>query len=93
MLATVTSKSVRERWRGYLIGAVTMALMLWAGMAVYRSIDLSIYASLPEVFLSMMGIPENADVAALAYGAIYSSYGALTLAALSLSLGSASIAG
>ena len=35
----------------------------------------------------------DADVGALAYGAIYLSYGPLTLASLALSMGSASIAG
>ena len=40
-----------------------------------------------------MNIPADADVGALAYGAIYSSYGALTITSLAISMGAASIAG
>ena len=62
-------------------------------MAVYQDIDISAYSELPEVFLSIMGIPDGADVASLAVGVIYGFYGALTLAGLAVSMGSASIAG
>ena len=93
MLVAVWTKTVRDRWRGSVIGAVTLGLILLMGMSVYRDIDLAVYTDLPEVFRTLMNIPPDADVGSLAYGAIYSSYGALTLAALALSLGSASIAG
>ncbi|HZL07555.1 MAG TPA: ABC transporter permease subunit [Coriobacteriia bacterium] len=93
MLATVTTKTIRDRWLGSLIGATVLALFLWLGMAIYQQIDLSFYTNLGEVFLSLMHIPEDADVGSLAYGAIYASYGGLTLASLALALGSAAIAG
>jgi ABC-2 type transport system permease protein len=93
MLANVATKTVRDRWRGMAIGAFTIGLLLVLGMSAYREIDLSVYTDLPEVFRSLMHIPKDADVASLAYGAIYGSYGAMTVAALSLAMGSASIAG
>ncbi len=93
MLATVVTKTFLDRWKGVAIGAVSLAVLFFFGMAVYRDIDLSVYTDLPEVLRSVMGIPADADVGALAYGAIYSTYGALTLASLALSMGSASIAG
>ena len=93
MLATVLTKTARDRWRPMAIGALTLIALFLMGMAVYRDIDLAVYTDLPEVFRTLMNIPPDADVGSLAYGAIYSSYGALTLAALSLSMGSASIAG
>lgn len=93
MLATVVTKTFRDRWKGQAIGAFTLVLLFLMGMAVYRDIDLKVYTDLPEVFRSLMNIPADADVGALAYGAIYTSYGALTLASLALSMGSASIAG
>lgn len=92
MLATVTTKTVRDRWKGTVIGAVTLGLLLIFGMAVYRDIDLSVYTSLPEAMRALMNIPPDADVGSIAYGAIYSSYGALMLAALAISSGSASYA-
>ena len=93
MLANVFSKTTRDRWKGEAIGVVTLAVLFLFGMAVYRDIDLAVYTDLPEVFRTMVNIPKDADVASLAYGAIYGSYGALTVAALALSMGSASIAG
>ncbi len=93
MLATVVTKTFLDRWKGVAIGAVSLAVLFFFGMAVYRDIDLSVYTDLPEVLRAVMNIPGDADVGALAYGAIYSTYGALTLASLALSMGSASIAG
>ncbi len=93
MLANIFTKTIGDRWRGMTIGGATVGLLMIFGMAVYRDIDLGIYTSLPEAFRTMMNIPDGADAAGLAYGAIYSSYGALTLAGLAISLGSGSIAG
>jgi ABC-2 type transport system permease protein len=70
-----------------------LAALFFFGMSVYRDIDISLYTSLPDVLLSLMNIPKDADVGSLAYGAIYTSYGALTLAALALVMGAGSIAG
>ena len=93
MLATVFTKTVRDRWKGMAIGTAILAVLFLFGMWIYRGIDLGVYTELPEVFRSLVNIPEDADVGSLAYGAIYGSYGAWTLAALALSMGSASIAG
>ncbi len=93
MLATVFTKTIRDRWKGSVIGAVTLGLFLLMGMAVYRNIDLTIYTDLPEALRALINIPADADIGSLGYGAIYSSYGALTLAAIAISMGSASIAG
>jgi len=93
MLANVATKNVLDRWKGILIGAGSIGLLLLMGMSVYRNVDLGLYTSMPAAMRSLVGIGEDTDVGGLAYGAIYASYGALTLAALSLSMGSASIAG
>lgn len=93
MLANIATKTVRDRWKGFALGSAVIAVILWWGMIIYQDIDLSIYTSMPDVFLSMMNIPPDADVGSLAYGAVYASYGALTLAGLALSVGSSSVAG
>jgi ABC-2 type transport system permease protein len=93
MLATVFTKAVLDRWRGMAIGVVSLAVLLLFAMDVYRQIDLSIYTDLPEAFLSLVGIPEDADVASLAYNAIYSSYGSLAMGGLAIAMGAAAIAG
>ena len=92
-LANVFTKTTRDRWKGMAIGSVTLAVLFLFGMSVYRDIDLSVYTDLPDVFRSMVNIPKDADVASLAYGAIYGSYGTMTLAGLALAMGAASIAG
>jgi ABC-2 type transport system permease protein len=93
MLANVFAKTIRDRWMAMFIGAISIGLLLLAGMAAYRSIDLSIYQDMPAAFTALMNIPRTADLGALAYGAIYASYGALTLAALAIPMGSGAIAG
>ncbi len=93
MLVNVFTKTTRDRWKGMMIGTAALAVMFFLAMSVYRDIDISVYTDLPEAFLLLMNIPADADVGSLAYGAIYTSYGALTLAALALVTGAASIAG
>ncbi len=93
MLASVFAKTTRDRWKGMAIAMFSLGLLLWMVMAVYQDIDISVYTELPEVFLSIMGIPDGADVASLAVGVMYGFYGALTLAGLAVSMGSASVAG
>jgi ABC-2 type transport system permease protein len=93
MLTNVFTKTTRDRWKGEAIGSITLAVLFFFAMAVYRDIDLSVYTSLPEVYRTLVSIPENADLASLSYGAIFGSYGALTMAGLALAMGSASVAG
>lgn len=92
-LTNVFTKTSRDRWKSTVIGAVTLGALLFFGMAVYRDIDVSFWDDLPEAFRNMFGIPQGADVGGLAYGAIYSGYGALTMAAIALAAGAVSIAG
>ncbi len=94
MLANVFTKTSRDRLAGMVIGAAAIALMLGMGMAVYKDVDLTLYfETMPSAFLELMGIPEAGDAAGLAFGAIYSFMGAMTIAGLAISMGTASIAG
>lgn len=93
MLASVFTKTTRDRWRGEAIGAITLATLFVFAMAVYRDIDLSVYTNLPEIYRTLVSIPQDADLASLSYGAIFGSYGALTMAGLALAMGAASVAG
>ena len=93
MFANVFTKTTRDRQLGLLVGALSIAVLLWYGMAVYRTVYVSFYDQLPPAFLELMGIPAEGDVASLAFGAMYNLMGALTLAGLAISMGSASIAG
>jgi ABC-2 type transport system permease protein len=92
-LTNVFTKSARDRFTSTLVGAVAIAGLLLMGMAVYRGVDLSFYADLPKAFRDMFGISDNFDVGGLAYGAVYSGYGVLTMAAIALAAGAGAIAG
>ncbi len=89
----VTAMTLRERWRGVTIATASLAAMLLLAMAGYRSMDIGIYDNLPEVMRAIVGIPEGADFAGLAYAVIFGSYGALTLGGLSIAIGASLIAG
>lgn len=93
MLVGVFTKTLLDRWRGMTVAAVLLALVLLGGMAVYRDVDLSLYGDLPEAIRALMNIGTEPDASGLAYGAVYGSYGAMTMAAMALSMGAASIAG
>lgn len=93
MYANIFFKTIGDRWKGWTIAVASLLAMFLFGMAVYRDIDLTIYQQLPEAYLSLLGLAENIDVGGLAIGAILGFYGAITLAAMAISMGSASIAG
>lgn len=93
MLTTVFSKSLLDRWRGAAITVVSLSVLLLFAMAAYRDLDISIYTDLPASLQSLIGIPEDADVASLAYSAIYNSYGAMALGGLAITMGAGYIAG
>jgi len=93
MLANVFAKTTRDRWIGAAVAGGAVSLWLLMAAAVYRDIDLTIYTDMPEVIRNLMGIPEGADVGALAYSVVLGFGGAVTVASIALSMGSASIAG
>lgn len=89
----ILTKSVEDRWRGELIATSILGVFLLGGLAAYRQIDLSIYTDMPVAIRAVMHVPDGADVAALAYGVIYSFIAAMTLAGLAVSMGASTIAG
>ena len=93
MLANVFTKTIRDRWLGATIAGGAIALWLLMAASIYRDIDLTIYTDMPEFMRNLMGIPQGADVGALAYSVVLGFAGAVTLASIALSMGSASIAG
>ena len=93
MLANVFAKAVRDRTVSTLIGAMSLGLMLWFGLAVYRDIDISFYQHLPEAVLELMGVPSEGGVGGLAFGAMYDFMGAFVLAGLAIAMGASAVAG
>ncbi|WP_372594322.1 ABC transporter permease subunit [Actinotalea sp.] len=91
--AAVTGMTLRDRWRGATIASASLAALLILAMAAYRSMDVGIYDSLPPALRAIIGIPEGADVASLAYSAVFNAYGALTMGGVAIAVGTSLIAG
>ncbi|MFY9219037.1 MAG: ABC transporter permease subunit [Candidatus Nanopelagicales bacterium] len=89
----VYTQTLSVRWRSVAIAVISLAVLLFFGIAVYRGIDPNIYSGLPESLRSLVGLPVGADVATLAYSAIYATYGGLTMAAMAIAAGVSSLAG
>ena len=93
MLANVFAKTLRDRWLGWAIASGVIGSFVVLGMVAYEGIDLSVLDTFPEAYRSLFGLTAGVDAGALAISAIYGSYGAMTVAAMALAMGAASIAG
>ncbi len=93
MLTNIFTKSLRDRWTSTAIGMAITGVFLVMAMAAYQSIDVSVYTDLPEGIRSVMGIPDNAEPATLAYNIVLGMICALTLSGLTLGMGASSVAG
>lgn len=93
MLTSVFAKTIRDSWLGWFIAYISLVALLIVAMMVYAEVDPTFIDSLPEVYRSMLGIPEGADVASLSINALVGTYGALTICAMALAMGAAFIAG
>lgn len=93
MLTPVFARAVRDRRLAMSLSAGLVGLWLVMAMAIYRDIDISVYTDLPEAVRDLMGIPEGADAATLAYNVMLDFVAALTIAGLAVSMGAAAIAG
>jgi ABC-2 type transport system permease protein len=93
MLHSVFTKAVRDRLVATLVAAVSVGALTVFSMVVYRDVDVSLYQNLPPALRELMGIPDAAGVAALAYGAMYDFIGVLVFAGLAISMGASAVAG
>lgn len=93
MLNSIFTKAIRDRWIAMTAAAGLVSIWLVLAMAIYSDIDISVYTDLPDALRDLMGIPEGADAATLAYNVMLDFAAALTLAGMAVSMGAAAIAG
>ena len=67
MLATVFTKTLRDRWLGWAIAVFVVGSFVLIGMIAYQGIDLSLLESFPEAYRSLIGLREGMDAGALAF--------------------------
>lgn len=93
MNVPVYRRALGVGWKGLLITAGSVALMLVLGLAVYGSFDLSIYDRLPEALRALVGIPTHADPALMAYNEMLAAIGALAFVGVAIAIGAQAVAG
>ncbi|MDO5067952.1 MAG: ABC transporter permease subunit [Propionibacteriaceae bacterium] len=88
---------IRHGIRPRLVAVAAITTSLFAltclGMWISRSVDVSIYTSLPEATLKLVGIPADASIEVMAYSQMIAFIGALAAAAHAVAVGAALIAG
>lgn len=89
----VLRHGLAARWRAAAIIVASIFPMLLLGLAIYQTMDLTIYDELPEALRQMMGVPLGASAAVLAYNEMLAVMGALAVAALAVSIGADIVAG
>lgn len=92
-MSAIYFRSVTSHTRTVALGVLALSVLFVFGMAVYRGIDMSVFDQLPDSLLSMIGVGPEADVASLAYNAIFSTYGALLLGGIAIAIGAGEVAG
>ncbi|MDP2183131.1 MAG: ABC transporter permease subunit [Actinomycetota bacterium] len=93
MLTSVFLKTMRDRWRGWTIALLSMVAMGAMAMAAYQNINPAVFASMPEAYLSLLGLQGEMDVGALSISVVMGSYGAMVIASMAFTMGAAAIAG
>ncbi|WP_297083718.1 ABC transporter permease subunit [uncultured Demequina sp.] len=96
MLATVYLKSVRDRWMAAAIAVVSLFAIAWMGMWAYAGMGdeaTDFVASMPEAYLSLLGITADSGVAGMMLSNMFNFLGPFVIAGIGISMGAAAIAG
>lgn len=91
--AALATRALTEKWRS---AAGTLAAVLgitWLAIEIYGSIDLSIYDSLPEPVLALVGFPRGASAQVLAFNEGVGMVGGLAVSGVAIALGADIVAG
>ncbi|GIG53869.1 ABC transporter permease subunit [Demequina activiva] len=96
MLRTVYLKSLRDRWLGASIGVASLFAIAWMGMWAYAGMGdeaTDFIASMPEAYLSLLGITPDGGVAGLMLSNMFNFLGPFVIAGIGVSIAAAAIAG
>jgi len=96
MLATIYTKTVKERTWGVLIGAASVVIMTIFAVWVYADLDdvIAEFAdAFPEAFVSALGITTDGGATSIVLGEMMNLIGPLVLGGIAISIGTSAIAG
>ena len=91
--AIVARRELSASWRGPAIAIVVIFATLVLGMAVYASVDVAIFDTLPEAARNLMGVPEGAGVETLTYSYMLDTMASLVLGGIAIAMGTRAVAG
>lgn len=89
----ILAHELATRWRGPAITVGVIFGLLLLGLAAYRSMDLSIYDSLPPALRALMGVPAGASPEILSFNEMLAVLGALAVAGVGVTIGADVVAG
>lgn len=96
MLATIYTKSIRDRWQGAVVGAAIVGVFTVFGLAVYADLEdviAKMLDSMPRPFLSVLRVSQESTTTAYIVGQMLNLIAPLILSGLAISIGAAAVAG
>ncbi|MCJ7827251.1 MAG: ABC transporter permease [Demequinaceae bacterium] len=96
MLGSIFQKAIRDRWKGVVVGAVSIALVNWMGIAAYKGIGdeaIAAFEQMPEAFLKLMGLDTSLGSTGMILSEMVSSIVPFVLCGLLIAMGADAVAG
>ena len=89
----VAGRDLSTRWKAATIIVAVVFAMVLLGLAIYETLDLTIYDSLPDALRELLGVPMGASAQVLAYNEMLAVMGGLSVAGLAVAIGADVVAG
>ncbi len=96
MLGSIFLKAIRDRWRGIVIGAASITLVIWMGVAVYKDIGdeaIAAFELMPEAFLKVMGFDTSLGASGMILSEMVGSVVPFVLIGLLIAMAADAVAG
>ncbi|WP_062071167.1 ABC transporter permease subunit [Demequina sediminicola] len=96
MLRSVYLKTLRDKWLAATIGVASLFLIAWAGLWAYAGLGTEatdLFSSLPEAYLSLLGISPDSGPEGLMLSNLFNFIGPFVIAGIAISMGASAIAG
>lgn len=96
MLRSIYLKAIRDRWPGVVVGALTIAVVNWMGVAAYKGIDetaLEAFNLMPKAFRELVGFDTSLGTTGMILGEMVSSMVPLVLCGILIAMAADAVAG
>ncbi len=96
MLRSIYLKAIRDRWQGIVVGAVTIAVVNWMGVAAYKGIDdeaLEAFNLMPKAFRDLVGFDVSLGSTGMILSEMVTSMVPLVLCGILIAMAADAVAG